>query len=185
MRKVKESMPNLNIVHRSFALVEEEKDFDYMFGSQIQAKEEVLKHWKHANETDPLRRFNIEGMRKADFLFPVSMPALCACKAAYLISDDSGYWDLFDKLQDNFFVKNLNIQEDDVIYKAVKETNLNFEQWKEMYHSPKSREAVYKDFALVEKYKIQEVPTLVINEKYKIKGSLPVEELIKKIKNIM
>ena len=82
MRQIEKLMPDIEIIHRSFALVREEYDFDVMFGSREDAKEEILGHWEHANENDDLHRFNINGMRKADCLFPGSMKALLACKAA-------------------------------------------------------------------------------------------------------
>lgn len=137
MRKVKRILPDISIIHRSFALVRDENDFDYMFNSRVEAKEEVLHHWEHANRVDPLHRFNIEGMRNADFPFPISLPALSACKAAGMIAGEDGYWDLFDKLQHSFFVDSLNIQDEEVIFKAVQSTLLDFNRWNEMYHSPK------------------------------------------------
>lgn len=184
MRKVKVAMPNLTIIHRSFALVRQEIDFDYMFHSREQAKQEVLTHWEQANKIDPLHRFNIAGMRKADFLFPISMPALYACKAAYFVSGDAGYWDLFDRLQYAFFAENRNIQLNDVIYQAVDETNLNKTLWEEMYHSVKVKQAVDDDLRLAERYGIHEVPTLVVNGTHKIRGAIPVEELMAKIKSV-
>ena len=69
MRQIEKLMPDAEIIHRSFALVREEYDFDVMFGSREEAKEEILSHWEHANENDDLHRFNIAGMRRRIFCF--------------------------------------------------------------------------------------------------------------------
>ena len=54
MRKLQEMMPEIEIVHRSYALVKSERDFDRMFGSRKAAKEEIIGHWEHANKNDDL-----------------------------------------------------------------------------------------------------------------------------------
>ena len=43
-------MPAVGIAHRSFALVKEESEFDGQFGSRAAAKNEILRHWEHANQ---------------------------------------------------------------------------------------------------------------------------------------
>ena len=47
MRQLQMMMPDIEIVHRSFALVKSEHDFDRMFGSRDEAKSEILEHWEH------------------------------------------------------------------------------------------------------------------------------------------
>lgn len=183
MRQVSQALPEVQIVHRSFALVRQPEDFDYMFQSRQRAKEEVLHHWEQANLVDPLHRFNIEGMRKADFLFPISMPALKACKAAYFVAGDAGYWDLFDALQDSFFVRNLNIQEESVLAEGAKKAGLDVDAWQALLHTPKVEQAVQADLALAQRYGIHEVPTLVVNGKTIIRGALPQEQLLTAIQN--
>ncbi|HLR89020.1 MAG TPA: hypothetical protein VK042_04775 [Atopostipes sp.] len=70
-----------------------------MFGSHEAVKPEVMSHWEHANENDDEHRFNIEGMKEQDFLFPTSKNGLIAAKAAGIIAGDSGYWDICDAIQ--------------------------------------------------------------------------------------
>ncbi len=178
MRQLQKMMPEVEIVHRSYALAEKEGDFDRMFGSRAAAKEEILGHWEHANQNDDLHRFNISGMRQADFPFPTSMKALIACKAAFFTGGSSGYWDVFDALQNALFVQNRNIEAQDVIDDIIRETRIDFEQWKQHYGDARTKEAVEKDFLLAEQYKIHSVPCLIINGKYQVSGAQPLPQII-------
>ena len=54
--------------------------------------------------------FNIEGMRNANFNFPISKPGLLAAKAAGLLVE-AMYWDVFDRVQYKLFVENKNIED--------------------------------------------------------------------------
>ena len=54
MRQLQKMMPEAQIVHRSYALVKSERDFDMMFGSRAAAKAEIMSHWEHANHNDDL-----------------------------------------------------------------------------------------------------------------------------------
>ena len=178
MRKLQKQIPNVKITHRSFALIESAKDFDLMFTSRESAKDEILTHWACANEYDELNRFNIEGMKQASFLFPTSMPSLIACKAAYFSEDEEAYWDVFDSLQYAFFVKNLNIESYEVIKDCVSKLKIDLEAWSYHFNRNETKEAVLKDFELVQKYDIEIVPTLIINEKHKLSGPKTFEEII-------
>ena len=181
MRQLAKMMPEVEIVHRSFALVRDEKDFDEMFGSREAAKDEIVKHWDHANQNDDLHRFNIEGMRQTDFLFPSSMTGLIACKAEFFTAGNAAYWDVFDGLQNALFVQNRNIGDQDVIDDVVRETGIDFDQWKQHYLDPKTKDAVENDFYLVWQYNITSVPTLVINGKHRVNGAQPLPKVINAI----
>lgn len=184
MRQIEKLMPDAEIIHRSFALVREEYDFDVMFGSREEAKEEILGHWEHANENDDLHRFNISGMRKADFLFPGSMKGLLACKAAYFAGGSTSYWDVFDALQNALFVRSLNIGDQEVIDSVVRETLADFDAWKSHYEDQKTLEAVEADLLLAEKYGVRSVPHLVINGKHHVSGAVGFDQIIEALGKI-
>lgn len=126
MHEIQQEFPEIELIHRSFALGWSANDFETMFGSRAAVKEEVLTHWVHANQNDSKHRFNIEGMRKQRFDFPTSKNALLAAKAAGYIGNQDTYWLLFDKLQEGLFVRSLNIEEPEVIEELVKETTIDF-----------------------------------------------------------
>ena len=184
MRQLKERRPELEIIHRSFALVPQVEAFDKMFGNRESSKAEILTHWEQANKNDDLHRFNIEGMRETDFLFPTSIPALRAVKAAEEIGGNNLAWDAFDALQNGLFVENKNIEELEVIKEALSKTGIDIDKWEIAYNSPKSLEEVNKELALAREYGITGVPFLVINEKYGLNGAQPlakIEELLDEI----
>jgi predicted DsbA family dithiol-disulfide isomerase len=168
----------VQIIHRSFALAPNNEAFTLMFGSRTAAKEEILQHWQHANSLDDQHRFNIDGMRAANFPFPTSMPALLACQAAYCVASDNGYWQLFDCLQKAFFMQSRNIGEVPVIEDCVKETTINFAQWQQFFNDKATQQAVEADFKLANSYGINSVPTLVINETRQINGLKPFDKLV-------
>lgn len=185
MRQLKEKHPDLEIIHRSFALVPEEKAFDMMFGSRKNAKDEILSHWQAANMNDDLHRFNIEGMKEQDFLFPTSIPALRAVTAAELVGGHDLAWDVFDALQNSLFVENKNVEDIAVIEAAVASTTINMSEWQEAYKDEQSLRKVHEDLALAQSYGITGVPFVVVNEKYGINGAQPlanIEAMIEKVK---
>lgn len=184
MRQLKEKRPELEIIHRSFALVPQVKAFDGMFGSREKAKAEILTHWEQANRIDDLHRFNIDGMRESDFLFPSSIPSLRAVKAAEKVGGNHIAWDAFDSLQNALFVDNKNVEELEVIKEALSKINIDFEKWEIAYNSSESLKEVQNDLELARTYGISGVPFLVINEKYGLNGAQPlakIEEMIDKI----
>lgn len=184
MRELKKIYPEVEIVHRSFALVKADSDFDLMFGSRKAAKAEIMSHWAHANANDDLHRFNIEGMKNADFLFPGSMKGLRACKAAYFIGGDVLYWDLFDALQNALFVQNLNIEEDAVMENCVENVGINVEEWRQYFLRDDTKKAVEEDLKAASNYGIYGAPCLVINGKQKISGAQPLSTVIEAIRNV-
>ena len=183
MRQLQKMMPEVQIVHRSYALVRSEWDFDEMFGSRAAAKTEILGHWEHANQNDDLHRFNISGMRQAEFPFPTSMKALTACKAAYFTAGDAAYWDVFDALQNALFVQNRNIEETDIINECIRQSGIDFGKWEQHYNSGDTKEAVEKDLLLAEQYGIDVVPCLIIDGKYRISGAQPLAQIIQAIQD--
>lgn len=182
MRQLQKMMPEVQIVHRSYALVKSEQDFDAMFGSRAAAKTEILSHWEQANQNDDLHRFNISGMHQAEFPFPTSMKALIACKAAYFTEGDAGYWDVFDALQNALFVQNRNIEEQDVINECIRQSDIDFTKWEQHYNSGNTKEAVEKDLLLANKYGVNVVPCLIIDGKYQISGAQPLAQIIQAIR---
>ena len=186
MRKLKKRRPELEIIHRSFALVPEAEAFDIMFGSRKSAKTEILTHWEQANKNDDLHRFSIDGMKESDFLFPISIPSLRAVKAAEEVGGNDIAWDAFDALQNALFVENKNVEDFQIIKEALSKTSIDIEKWEEAYYNSNSLEGVNKDLDLAREYGITGVPFLVINGKYGLNGAQPlakIEEMIDKIIN--
>lgn len=184
LRKVIAKYPNIKVIHRSFALGWEKEDFERMFGTHAAVKPEVLNHWEAANQNDDDHRFNIDGMKEQDFLFPTSKAGLLAAKAAGEVGGQAAYWEVFDKLQTGLFVRNMDIADDQVIETLIKETTIDFDKWQSSFKSPDTETKVRQDLQLVQAYGIQGAPALVINQKYLISGAQPqqmIEETLNEI----
>ena len=171
LRKTLDQYQNIKVTHRSFALGWDVEQFEKIFGSHEAVKEEVLLHWEVANQNHVLHRFNISGMRETDFNFPHSQPGLLAAKAAGLIGGDDMYWEVFDKIQEGLFIRNLNIADREVLEGLVKETSIDFDAWQDQLDKAETKEAVLDDLTLVNTYGIQGAPAIVINKKYLISGA--------------
>lgn len=184
MRKVVQKYPRLEIKHRSFALGWEKEQFIQMFGSHEAVKQEVLGHWEHANQNDDEHRFNIEGMKEEDFLFPTSKNGLIAAKAAGRVAGEDDYWDVFDGIQDALFVQNKDISQQTVLEEVVEKTTIDREAWRKQYEDPATEQAVLEDLQRVQSYGIQGAPALVIEQKYLISGAQPQEIIEKTIEEI-
>lgn len=184
MRKITSKYNNIDVVHRSFALGWEPDHFIQMFGSREAVKPEVLNHWEHANQNDDDHRFNIEGMREADFNFPTSKNGLKAAKAAGIIGGQDAYWDAFDAIQNALFVENKNIEEFEILKAATATTHIDLDQWVAQYKKAETEEAVLQDLATVQPYGIQGAPALVVNQKYLISGAQPTEDIENQLKQI-
>lgn len=178
MRKFSEKYPDINIVHRSFALLRNEDDFKYMSVTREEAKDSIVSYWPQADELDELHRFNVEGMKEQSFLFPISMPALYACKAAGIVAGQDAYWDVFDNLQYALFAESKNVGDDVIIRECVKKAGLDLVEWEKVYKSDTVKEEVEKDFKLVDKYNIDVVPTLIINGEHKVSGAKAYKKLL-------
>lgn len=184
MRKVSDKYPKLNIIHRSFALGWEEEQFIQMFGSHEAVKPEVLNHWVQANQNDDLSRFNIDGMKSEDFLFPTSKNGLKAAKAAGILNGQTVYWEVFDALQNALFVENKDIANVEVIEDIISTSSVDLDEWKEQFENSETEKAVLEDLALVQSYGIQGAPAIVIEGKYLISGAQPQEVIEKTIEDI-
>ena len=184
MRIIAKEMPDAEIIHRSFSLVWSKAALIEMYGSMENAKNELLEHWEDANMTDPLRRFNAEGMRAADFDFPTSKNALLASKAAGIIGGEAAYWDLFDELQKAMFMNSKDISQIEEIEECVKAVGLDFDAWQNQFNAPDTLAKVRADISLGRRYRVTVVPTLIVNEKIKLPGSLSLEELRSSLANV-
>ena len=185
MRQLQARFPEVDIIHRSFALVREEADFVRMFGSHERAKNEILSHWHSANAADDLHRFSIEGMRQQSFLFPTSMKPLQACKAAFFVGGNPAYWDVFDALQADLFTHSKNIGEEDVIVAAVRNAGVDIDRWSALFRSEKVANAVAEDLKLASTYGIHSAPTLVMNKQHTLHGAVGLAELERVVRALL
>jgi len=172
LRELFKEDTNLDITHRSFPLryQKDKEAFPYtMYGSD---EEGIINHWEAANRIDEDHRFNIEGMREKDFDFPTSRLAEIAIQAAVLAEGEEVHWDIFDHFQNALFVRNLNISDDTIVRDLIKETPIDYQQWKQYYEDEKTEKILFEDYEKVEEYKLNLIPALVLEEEEVIKGAI-------------
>ena len=171
LRKLKDEFPEIDIVHRSFALAPTPDRIVDMFDSKSEAKKQILDHWQAANQNDDECRINTELMASRDYDYPYSMEALKACKAAEFQKGQAGHWDYFDAIQKAHLTDCLDISDYSVLEKCAEDIGLNTEIFKADFNAKKTMQAIEEDMYLAQQFSVRAVPSLLINDKIRISGA--------------
>ncbi|GBC69672.1 hypothetical protein HRbin01_01374 [archaeon HR01] len=177
MRKIATSFPEVEIVHRCFALAPGPDSIAKIFGSKERGKNEIMRHWRAANLNDDEHRINADLMEKREFDYPYSMPGLRACKAAELQRGQQGHWDMFDRIQRAHLTECRNIADTNILTECARDIGLEVDRFLIDFNSGRVEEMVREDLREAERLGIHAVPTLVINRKYIIQGAIHMDEL--------
>jgi predicted DsbA family dithiol-disulfide isomerase len=178
VRRLEAEFPDLEVIHRSFALAPSPDAIVHIFGSKERGKQEILEHWRMANANDDEHRIRADLMERRDFDYPYSMPGLLACKAAELQGGQFAHWDMFDRVQRAHLVECFNIADDEVLRMCARDVGLDLDRWERDYRSDHVRRAVEHDLELARRYGVNGVPTLVIEGRYGIVGAQKYETLV-------
>lgn len=185
LRRLQKKYPQIEIIHRSFALSWEASSFIQAFGPREGAREKILPHWDIANGLDPDHRINRRGMEEEDFLYPLSKKPLIGAKAAGELGGQDLYWDAFDAIQRKLFMENKNIEEFEVLKEAMGEIGLDLGEWTRVYQDPKTEREIIMDLVLAKKLGVEEVPSLLIGGEILITGGMTQDQVEEKIKAYM
>lgn len=164
--------PELEVVHRCFALAPRPESIEEIFGNKAKGKHEILNHWRAANLNDDEHRINADLMAARDFDYPYSMPGLRACKAAELQRGQSGHWDMFDRVQKAHLTECRNIADENVLIDCAKDIGLDADRFVSDFMSQTVLDLVWKDLREAAKLGVHAVPTLVINRRYAVVGAV-------------
>ncbi|MGE9895814.1 DsbA family oxidoreductase [Anaerovoracaceae bacterium SGI.195] len=165
IRRLSREFPELEIQHRSFALILERSDYASDYGSEEEAKKSFIEHWKKNSDKSADRICNYEGLEASDDPLPISVPPLMACEAARAVGGENAYWDVFDALEYAYFVNVQNINDPNVIQDAVKSTGINMAAWSKALKNPKTKKLLKDDFLAVASYGVNIVPFIIIDGK--------------------
>jgi putative protein-disulfide isomerase len=185
VRRLAAEYPDLQIVHRCFALAPTPERISQMFGSKERGKREILDHWRAANANDDEHRMRPDVMASRAFDYPYSMPGLKACKAAELQGGQEAHWAIFDRIQRAHLTECLNIADFSVLKSCAQDVGLNVARWEEDYRNPAVEEAVQADLHLAEAYGITGVPSLVADGRFLLVGAQKYETLTAWIESTM
>jgi predicted DsbA family dithiol-disulfide isomerase len=179
VRRLAQENPDVEIIHRSFALAPNPDAIVQIFGSKKNGKREILNHWRMANENDDEHRINADLMEQREFDYPYSIPGLLSCKAAELQGGQEAHWKMFDRIQRAHLVECLNIGDFNVLKKCAEDVGLDVEQWEKDFNSEEVFQNLAYDIELARHYGINGVPTLVANKRWGIVGAHKYETLEK------
>lgn len=195
MRRLAAEHPDLQIVHRCFALAPTPERIAQMFGSKERGKREILDHWRAANANDDEHRMNPELMATRPFNYPYSMPGLKACKAAEMqggpdfvevspVGGHEAHWAMFDRIQRAHLTECLNIAEFGVLRSCARDVGLDLARWEADYSSSAVENAVHADLERADAYGITGVPSLVADGKHLFVGAQPYTRLVAWIESL-
>lgn len=185
LRKLVHEFPDVEIIHRSFALAPTKNSIEKMFGSKEAGKSEILKHWQAANRNDDAHRICTDEMACKPFDYPHSMPGLRACKAAELQGGQSAHWDMFDRIQKAHLTEAKNIADLDILLDCAMDVGLDKDQFVKDYHSEKVTQAIEADSLKAGLAGVHAVPTLIVNEEQVITGAQSYHTLKNFVQNLM
>ena len=174
----------IEIVHRAFPLALEPDGIEQIFGSKERGKEEILEHWRRANENDNQHRIKPELMATKKFDYPYSTPGLLACKAAELQGGHSMHGKMFDRVQKTHLTECHNIADFEILKMCAKDIGLDVEQWRKDYHSDKVKNMLDDDLYQAKSFGINSVPSIMVNGKHKFSGAQSYEALENWFKNL-
>lgn len=177
MRRLVAEFPEIEVIHRSFALASDADRLVEMFGSKEAAKREILNHWRNANENDDEHRIHTEDMALRTFDYPYSMPGLLACKSAELQGGQLAHWNMFDRIQKAHLVETQNIADFNVLLQCADEVGLDTERFKNDFESDATLDAIYQDSYRAKELGVNAVPSLLINGRKLLSGAHKYETL--------
>ncbi|CUS89030.1 DsbA family oxidoreductase [Candidatus Kryptobacter tengchongensis] len=184
VHKLAEENPDVEIIHRAFALAPNPDAIVQIFGSKENGKREILNHWRMANENDDEHRINFELMERREFDYPYSVPGLLACKSAELQGGQVAHWKMFDRVQKAHLVECLNIADFEVLKNCAEDIGLNVDKWERDYESEIVFQNLAYDLEVAKHYGINGVPALVANGRYGIIGAHKYEVLVKWLEKV-
>ncbi|MBY6059548.1 DsbA family protein [Leisingera daeponensis] len=169
---------DLDIRHRTFVLQDSKEAMAERWGTLAQARETILGHWANCQSaSDTPERINIEGMRRARFDYPHGMEAALACKAAELISGQSGHWDMFDRLQSAHITESRNVEDQDVAVDLAVSLGHDRSVFRARLNDPETRRRVEADRQQARRFQVQSIPTLIVRNTGMRLENGPIEDL--------
>ncbi|MBI5808148.1 MAG: DsbA family protein [Ignavibacteriales bacterium] len=171
LRRLVDEFPQVEVIHRCFALAPTPNRIEQMFGSKEAGKAEILNHWRAANENDDEHRICTEDMVCKNFDYPYSMPGLLACKATEFQGGQKAHWDMFDRIQKAHLTETLNIADEDVLINCAKEVGLDIQRFINDFHADITLQAVEEDNLRARLAGVYAVPTIIINDERILSGA--------------
>ncbi len=165
----------VTFTYKAFPLGPTREELARVFGSEDNAKREILTHWAASKRLPGGEAINPELMASRSFPYPYSMPALRAVKAAEFQGGMEAHARMYGRLQRAHLVEARNVADSKVLYECAAEVGLDMTRFRADYQSEASLEAVLRDRQEALAMGIGATPTVVFNEKWVLAGAVPIE----------
>lgn len=177
VRRLAEAFPEVDVVHRSFALAPTPDAIVQIFGSAADGKREILGHWRAANANDDDHRIRPDVMAQRDFDYPYSLPGLLGCEAARQQAGEAGYWDYFDAIQALHLTACENIADPEIIQRCAVDIGLDAARFAADLESPVTLQSLQAGTQRARALGISGVPALRFPSGAILSGAQPYEVL--------
>lgn len=171
MRRLVDEFPQVEVIHRCYALAPTPTRIEELFGSKEAGRVEILNHWLAANENDDEHRICVDNMACKSFDYPYSMPGLLACKAAEFQGGQKAHWDMFDRIQRAHLTETQNIGDSKVLLNCALDIGLDLDKFINDLNSERALQAVDEDRLRARLAGIYGVPAIIINEEMILSGA--------------
>ena len=161
--------------YKAFPLGPTREELTDMFGSEENAKREILTHWAASKGLPGGEEINPEGMAARPFPYPYSMPALRAVKAAEFQGGMDAHARMYDRLQRAHLVETRNIADPHTLLECAAELGLELERFEADLDSESTLQAVLQDQQEAFELDISATPTVVLNGKWVLSGAVSLE----------
>lgn len=185
LRRLVRELPQVRVVHRSFALAPTPRSIVAIFGSKEAGRREILQHWRAANVNDEGRRIRADLMERRSYDYPYSMPGLRACKAAEFQGGQEAHWDYFDRVQRAHLTECRNIADEEILLDCARNVSLSLERFRADVRSQETEEAVLADMGRALSLGISAVPTIVLDGRWTMSGAQPYDVLRTFVKQVL
>ena len=185
VRRLVIEFPQLEVVHRGFALAPDADAIEKIFGDKAKGRLEILDHWRAANDNDDDHRMNPELMAEQPFDYPWSMPPLLGCEASRQQGGDVAYWDYFDEIQKLHLTECRNIVDVEVLSECSTRVGLDSDALMAAIADPATKTLVQQDMARAHSFGLRGVPALVLEGQLVANGALPWAELVDNVRQVL
>jgi len=165
----------VTFTYKAFPLGPTREELTRMFGSEENAKREILTHWAASKRLPGGEEINPEGMAARPFPYPYSMPALRAVKAAEFQGGMEAHARMYDRLQRAHLVETRNVADPQTLLDCAAELGLDLERFRADLESDATLQAVLRDQQEAFALGVSATPTIVLNDKWVLPGVVAVE----------
>ncbi|BCU67495.1 DSBA oxidoreductase [Sulfolobales archaeon HS-7] len=169
MQALKEFDGNIEVIHKAFAIISSLEDLKLVAPTEEDAKDffkkemAILKGYYPEYNPD-------EVVNKGEFSYVWSIPALKACKVAEKFEGQPGHEKMFLRLGDEFFMRGRDITNEKFLASIAEELGYNRETFMNEFNRKETYYAVVLDEDEAHALGIHGVPSILVNDKWLIKG---------------